>query len=151
MVCQKFQENRHEVIIDTKDRQEVFRQIVLWGEASWWPRSCLMKFTRLNGAEIQKGTMYRQKVMLPFAPSWLTRVSEVIEGTSISRSYLDGLIDGEEAVKIVPLGDKLKIEYCLNFGIRGRVKSFLWNICLRAIHDKNIKFILNNLKDYLER
>lgn len=150
MDCQKSQINRHEVLIDTKDKETVFKQIVLWGEASWWPRNCFMKFTRLD-AVIQKGTTYRQKVLLPFAPSWLTCVTEIIENTRISRRYLDGLINGEETVSLAPQDSKLKVEYYLNYKIRGRINTILWKICFRALHDKNIKLILNNLKAYLEQ
>ncbi len=151
MDCQKFQENKHEVVIDTKDRQEVFRQIVLWGEANWWPKNCLMKFIRLGNDKIQKGTMYRQKVLLPFAPSWLTFVTDIIENTSISRKYLEGLLSGQETVSIMPLNDKLKVEYNLNYKISGRINAILWRACFRAMHDKNIRLILNNLKSYLEK
>ncbi|MBL7130208.1 MAG: hypothetical protein ISS45_02180 [Candidatus Omnitrophica bacterium] len=147
----EFQDNRHEVVIDTKDREKVFRQIVLWGEASWWPRNCSMKFIRLGDATIQKGTMYRQKVLLPFAPIWLSRVSEIIENTSISRRYIEGLINGQETVSVIPHDDKLKVEYKLNYKIRGRINAIFWNICFRAMHDKNIKLILNSLKNHLEQ
>lgn len=147
----KFQNNRHEVIANTKDIKKAFEQIVLWGEASWWPDKCTMKFMRLGGSNIQKGTVYRQKVLLPFTPSWLALVTEIIDNKSISRRFLDGLLDGEEKVSIFDYQGSLRVEYLMNYRIKGFMNNILWKTCFNRMHDSNIRLILKNLKDYLEQ
>lgn len=151
MGCQKFQENRHQVIIDSQDIEHAFNEIVLWAEALWWPKKCTMKFTRLGDLPIQKGTMYRQEVLLPFAPCWVTVVTDIIENRSISRRFLDGLLDGQETVGVLPYEEKIKVEYFMQYRIKGRINNILWKICFRNMHDYNLKLILTNLKQYLER
>lgn len=151
MDCQKFQENRHQVLINTKDTGRVFEQIILWGEASWWPKNCRMKFMRIGNSPVQIGTMYYQKVLLPFAPRWLALVTDISKNKSISRRFLDGLLDAEETVSISQDQDKLKLEYFMNYRIKGYLNNALWKVFFHHMHDRNIELILNNLKKYLEK
>lgn len=110
-----------------------------------------MKFTRIGNRNVQKGTLYRQKVLFPFAPSWFALVTEIVGNKSISRRFLDGLLDGEETVSIAEHGDKLKVQYFMNYRIRGFINNILWKVCFSKMHDSNIGLILNRLKDYLEK
>lgn len=151
MDSQKLLDNRHEVIINTYDQKKVFDQIVLWGEASWWPKRCMMRFIRIGTAPIQKGTMYHQIVTLPFGPRWLSLVSEVVDNISISRRYFESFISGDEIVRIVPLERTIKVEYLLVYTIKDRSHNVLWKIILKRLHDYNIKLVLNNLKQYIEQ
>lgn len=151
MGCQKPRKNRHEIIINTSDQKKAFDQIVLWGEAPWWPKQCLMKFTKIGDVSVQKGTMYHQRVNVPFGPRWLSLVTDVVENASISRKYLEGFIDGEETLRLVPSDGTTKIEYVLEYTIRGRFYTVAWKACLEALHDRNIKRILEQLKHYLEQ
>ncbi|MBI5043084.1 MAG: hypothetical protein HZC10_04485 [Nitrospirae bacterium] len=41
--------NSHTVIINA-DIEKVFQQALLWGEAEWWPKDCLMRYTRLDNS-----------------------------------------------------------------------------------------------------
>ena len=151
MDCQEFQNNKHEVLINTKDIDKAFGEIVLWGESVWWPKNCTMKFIRRGNSSIQRGTIYRQKVLLPFAPSWLAIVTDIIEKKSISRKFLDVLLDGQETISISPCDEKLKIEYLMNYKIKGQLNNILWRLFFNGMHDNNIRLILKNLKEYLEK
>lgn len=161
MDCPKAQ-NRHEVIIApvrsrTSDNvvNMAFREIVLWGESSWWPKKCLMKFVRLENSPIQKGTIYRQKVLLPFAPSWCAVVSDIVENKSISRKFLDGFLDGQETVSIDKLNNLgkggVKVQYLMDYKVKGFVNKILWRLFFNKMHDRNIRLILERLKEYLEK
>ena len=151
MDSQKLHDNRHEVIINTHDQKKVFDQIVLWGEASWWPKRCMMRFIRIGTSPIQKGTMYHQVVTLPLGPRWLSLVTEIIDNTSIARKYFESFIEGDETVRMRALGRSMKVEYLLTYRITGSFNRMLWKLCLERVHDYNIKLILNNLKNYVER
>lgn len=203
MDCPEFQNNKHQVLINSKDIDRAFREIVLWGESKWWPNNCTMKFIRRGNSSafanehtrrvkrendgmasadsarqsveadepceakdkstlakqghcsrapsIQKGTIYRQKVLLPFAPSWLTIVTEIIEKKSISRKFLNGLLEGQETISVSPCDERLKVEYLMNYKIKGRLNNFLWRLFFNKMHDNNIRLILDNLKEYLEK
>ncbi len=43
--------NSHTIIINA-DIERIFQQALLWGEAEWWPKDCLMRYTRLDNSEI---------------------------------------------------------------------------------------------------
>ena len=105
----------------------------------------------MGNLPVQKGTMYCQRVLLPFAPNWLTVVTNIIKDKSISRRFLDGFLYGEETVSISPCQNRLKIEYLMNYRVRGRINNILWKLCFCNMHNRNIVTILNNLKSYLER
>ena len=150
MDCQKSQ-NRHEISINTTNKEEAFRQILLWGEASWWPKKSSMKFTRIGRGPIVQGTLYRQKVMLPFAPSWCSVVTNINQGVSTSRKLFEGFLDGQEEIKIVQGNNSLSAVYCLEYSIPNFVYRWLWKIFFESLHNYNIELILNNLKGYLEQ
>lgn len=151
MDSQKLHDNRHEIVINTYDPKKVFDQIVLWGEASWWPKRCMMRFVRIGTSPIQKGTMYHQVVRLPWGPRWLSLVTEIIDNTSISRKYFESFIVGDEIVHIIALEHSIKVEYLLTYSIKGSFNRMLWRLCLERMHDHNIRLILHNLKNYIER
>lgn len=138
-------------MIATDDHKKVFDQIVLWGQASWWPSNCIMKFEKIGDKPVQKGTLYHQRVKAVFGPRWRSLVTDIIENSSISRRYCEGFIEGEETVRLLPFGAKTKVEYALDYTIRGRLHAVAWKACLEALHNRNIKLVLQHLKSYLEQ
>lgn len=129
----------------------IFQELLSWGEAKWWPKSSLMRFVNLSG-KVQEGTVYLQRVKLPFGPKWHTR-NEAVDNDNfyIKRVFLDGLFDGFEELKILQLEEKkCKVLYSFNFKVRGVVNRLMWKISFRQAHISNIDKILYSLKSYLE-
>jgi hypothetical protein len=142
--------NTHKILI-WSFVERVVPQIILWGEASWWPKDSHMRFTRTTGpGSVQKGTRYRQLVMLPFAPSWNVEVDRVTD-MAITRSFLDGMFRGFETVSAKREGLQVAVTYEMHYSLNGIVNTILWLLIFRRMHDTNIEMILSSLKKHAER
>src|SRR3989344_5929037 len=91
--------NYHFVLIEVP-QNIVAPEIILWGEASWWPQECTMKFIRTTEGEVKVGTRYRQKVLLPLAPGWDAEVTKFTPGVEIERTFLNGFLEGSETISL---------------------------------------------------
>lgn len=144
-----FQENGHSIVIQS-DPLSVRSEIIRWGEAPWWPERSLMRFVRTTPRPVQRGTRYRQEVLLPFAPTWGVEV-ESITDMGITRRFLNGMFKGFETVSLKPQRDAVEVNYRMHYEIQGFCNRFLWFLFFRNLHDKNIEDILANLKEFLEK
>lgn len=130
----------------------IFKELVVWGQGQWWPRKCLMEFMNLSG-RIGEGTVYLQKVKIPFAPRWHTK-NEIVDNNKfyIKRVFLDGMFRGFEEVNLYSQDESLcKAEYSFNCNICGFINRVIWNRLFEKLHKKNIDLILASLKRYMER
>ncbi len=141
--------NHHFVLIEEVPLAMVGQEIILWGEASWWPKKSLMKFTRLTRGEIAVGTRYEQKVLLPFAPHWEVEVTKIIPGKEIERTFLNGMFQGNESVQLEERYNGIKVSYSMQFQIQGWFNNVMWYLVFQKLHDKNIIMILTALHDYI--
>jgi hypothetical protein len=146
-----------EKIVQTIDihhphKEEIFKELVKWGEAVWWPKDSLMNFKNLM-REAKEGTIYLQKVKLPFGPSWHTR-NEIIDEKNfyIKRVFLDGMFSqGYEEIYLKEENSFKKVIYTFSAYIHGFLNKILWKLIFRKLHIKNLDKILNALKEYKER
>lgn len=132
--------------------QEIFEELLIWGEANWWPKKSLMRFINLSGARKQS-TVYLQKTKLPFGPAWHTR-NEIVDSQNLrlKRIFLDGMFDGFEELSVERLKDNAsKAIYAFNYRIKGLINKIMWNLIFKRLHIKNIDLILSSLKRYLEK
>jgi len=113
-------------------------QAVLWGEASWWPKDCLSIFTRLDEGQISEGTVYKQKIQKMFVPSWKVKITKLIPGNCIERTFLSGIFKGYELIKIGERANGTRIDYELHYRINGPIYRLVWPL-VRSSHDKSIK------------
>jgi hypothetical protein len=143
--------NHHSIIVKAPAR-EVFVEILLWGEAPWWPPDSPMRYTRITpGEDIKVGCRYRQKVHMPFGPQWDVEVISVTEGREVSRRFLKGMFEGIDRVYIIPLGrNSSEVHFLMDFKVVGAFNRIMWDLLFRAMHDKNIKKILLALKKHVE-
>ena len=139
--------NHHFILIEAA-KELVAPQVILWGEAVWWPKNSSMKFTRLTPGDIRVGTRYRQKVLLPFAPSWEVEVTGLIADHEIERTFLNGIFKGKETVSVQERSNGTKVDYRLQYQLRGLVNTILWPGIFSKMHDQNIEMILNALREY---
>lgn len=132
--------------------EEIFNELIMWGEGLWWPKRSLMRYRNLTWG-IEKNTVYVQKVRLPFGPSWHTRIDEIDKKNFlIRRIFLDGMFKGFEEIKLSPLSNNTAcVEYHFNCSVKGYLNYILWKLVFRRLHIYNINLILNSLKQYLER
>jgi hypothetical protein len=144
-------ENKHSILVRSTFG-ELLHEVIRWGEAPWWPQGSLMRFSRHDEeeGEVRPGTSYRQKVLLPFAPSWDAHV-EKLTSQGITRRFSRGMFEGQETVSIKNAGDDFEVSYLMRYRIKGALNRFLWNRFFRKLHDKNINLILFYLKSFLEK
>ena len=142
--------NHHFVLIEATE-ELIAPEIILWGEASWWPQRSTMKFIRLTQGEIKIGTRYQQKVLLPLGPHWEVEVSNMIPGKLVERTFLNGIFRGKETIIIEERYDGMKVDYRMEYEILVMFNKILWSLHFQKLHDKNIKMILKALKDYVEK
>jgi uncharacterized membrane protein len=143
--------NHHSIIVKAPVR-EVFGEILLWGEAAWWPQESPMRYTRITpGEDIKAGCRYRQKVHMPFGPEWDVEVISVTEGREVSRRFLNGMFEGVDRVYIIPVDrESCEVHFLMDFKVVGTINRIVWDLLFRAMHDKNIKRILLALKSHVE-
>ena len=141
--------NHHFILIEEVPLDVVGQEIILWGEASWWPKKSLMKFTRLTKGEISVGTRYDQKVLLPFAPKWNVEITKIIPGREIERTFLNGMFQGKESVQLEERYNGIKVSYSMHYQIQGWFNNMMWHLVFQKLHDKNINMILSALQDYI--
>jgi len=144
-----WEENRHSILIEAKP-EEALPEIVRWGEAAWWPKGSLMRFVRLGSGPVSVGTLYRQKVLLPFAPSWNAEVT-ALNGRGITRKFSNGMFEGQETVSFKEGPGGLEVGYFMHYRVSGRLNRVVWSLFFRRLHDNNIVAILRNLKIFLEK
>lgn len=142
--------NHHFVFIEAP-QELVGLEIILWGEASWWPAKCTMKFTRKTSGELQVGTRFEQKVLMPGAPSWEVEVTKLIPNQEIERTFLNGIFIGKETVALEPRLNGMRVDYTMRYKIRGRLNGILWPLVFEKMHDQNVELILSALKDFVLR
>ena len=141
--------NHHFVFIEAPVNM-VSPQIILWGEASWWPKDCQMRFKKRTPGEIRIGTEYEQRVRAPFAGSFSCRVTQLDPSREIERTFLTGMFKGRENVMLEERYNGTKVSYTLFYELRGILNVMLWPVLFQQMHDKNINKILAALKKYCE-
>lgn len=131
------------------DSKEIFRELNLWARSRWWPKM-LMRFKDMP-QDLSEGSVYLQKVSLPFGPKWRTKNTLIKPNTFyIQRTFIDGIFDGFEELMVKPGEEAPEVVYCFHYIIRGFLNRLLWNIFFKRMNIKNINLILQSLKKYLE-
>ncbi len=126
----------------------VWPEVVLWGESTWWPKACQMKFRRLSTGEIQVGTKFEMRVTAPFTKPWQAEVIRLIPDVVIERAFLDGMFIGKEYVLVEPRSNGTRVDYVMEFKLNGFLNQILWPIIFERLHNKNIQMILQALKEF---
>ena len=131
------------------DPKRIFKELQLWARSKWWPK-ILLHFKDLP-QDLSEGSIYLQKLRLPFGPKWRTKNTLIKPGTFyIQRTFLDGIFDGFEELIVEPKEEATEVIYCFHYIIKGFVNGLLWNFFFKRINIKNINLILHSLKKYLE-
>lgn len=126
-------------------------EAMLWGDAQWWPTKCSMRFTKKTEGDVRVGTEYEQKVLMPFGPKWIVKVTKIIPNRMVRRDFKTGILEGYEVVRVGERSNGTRIDYELYYKIRGLVNKILWLFIYRKKHDENMVLILNALKDHVMR
>src|ERR1700688_2561696 len=95
--------NHHSVIVKAPP-ENIYREVLSWGESGWWPKESPMRYMRLSGgSSIVPGTRFRQKVHVPFGPEWEVEVISATPHREVSWQFLAGMFTGVYRVYIIPV------------------------------------------------
>ena len=139
--------NRHFIFIESF-ADIVGPQVMLWGEAQWWPEDCKMKFVRKTPGELNEGTQFQQEVLLPMGPKWDVKITKLVPNKEIERTFLNGMFKGKESVIIEERVNGTRVEYVMEYQIQGIINKILWKLVFERLHNKNIDMILAALQKY---
>lgn len=139
-----------DISIGREFKKELFKQILLWGEAQWWPKKSLMRFVNESGTQVTRvGSVYLQRVRLLCGPRWHARVDTIDEEKSITRVFIDGMFQGYERVSIRESGPKsLNVSYYMDVSMK-IVDYWLWKMLFQRLHDGMLRSILSALQEYM--
>ena len=141
-------ENHHFIFIEAPI-DLVGPQIIAWGESTWWPKNCQMRFKKLTPGDVRIGTEYEMRLKAPLTAPMSSRVTK-LDSREIERTFLTGMFKGRENVTAEERYNGTKVDYTLYYEIRGIFNVMFWPIIFRHLHDRNIKGILAALKKYCE-
>ena len=144
----KFQLNYHFVFIEVPF-EFVAPEVMLWGEAQWWPKDFPVQYVRETQGEIQVGTCYKQKILKPVGLSWTVEVTKFVPNRLIERTFQKGILEGYEIVKVEERSNGARIDYELHYSLKGLINKILWPLVFEKHHDKNIEHLLLSLKNYM--
>ena len=142
--------NHHFIFIEAPSKL-VAPEIILWGEASWWPKKSSMRFVKKTEGDVRVGSRFEQQVRLPRGPKWDVEVTKLVPGeeAQIERTFLNGIFIGKESVALESRFNGTRVDYHMRCKIRGFINSLVWKFFFKGLHDKNIDMILTALKDYV--
>lgn len=132
---------------------DIFKELILWGEALWWPKSCPMKIVNTTKGPIGVGTCYRYRVDMPFGLNW-EGVNRIIDKKNLylRRDFFKGSLEGFEEATITPdESGYCEVAYTFAVDVKGKINMFFWKKIGKPLHVKNIDIILHNLKNHIER
>jgi len=130
--------------------QAVFDQLLLWGEAPWWPKDSPMQYERLTGGEVGMGSRYRQKITVPFGPAWDVEIESVVDGRAVTYRFINGMFKGVYRLYVIPTGELTEAHFLMDYEVVGGLNRFLWDRLTKKKHDRNLARLLRALKGYLE-
>ena len=147
--------NYHFIFIEAQE-QQVGAEVINWGESTWWPKDCYMRFIRKTPpGPLQVGTRFEQRVtwgsplISGWLPRWNVEVTKLIKDREIERTFLNGMFQGSETVYVEERYNGSKVIYEMRFRLVGFFNKLLWRLLFRKLHDKSIKRILAALNDYV--
>lgn len=129
----------------------VAEEIIRWGEASWWPKKCLMQYKRETEGPVKVGTRYRLRIRKPLTPTWIVEVTRFIPNELIERTFKNGMFAGYELIRVEERANGTRIDYELHFRIRGLLNKILWPMLYRKQHDGDLEMIMSSLKEHLNQ
>lgn len=139
--------SRHFVFIEVPI-DKVAAQVVLWGEAPWWPRDCSMQFKRLGQGDLGVGMRYHMIMSGPFSRPQEIEVTRIDPHRIVERTFVGGFLRGREVVHIGERANGTRIDYELHYSICGWPGKLFWGLFLKKKFDGGIRAALSALKDY---
>jgi hypothetical protein len=145
------EKTKHHFVFIEVPKSIVGPEIMFWGEASWWPPQCPLRFNRKSTGPLQTGTRYEQKFAAVFPLRSELEVTKLVAGREIERTFVKGALRGIENITIEGRYNGTKVHYRLRYQLNGIPNKILWALFLKRTHSKSIDMILQALKRHIEK
>ena len=142
--------NRYHFILIESPLDTVEREIILWGEALWWPKKSRLQFVRTTSGGIGTGARYQARLLTFWGPRWEVEVTKLMDGHQIQRTFSHRRFILEENLNLEERYNGTKVNYWLTYRIPGLFHRILWQVFFQRLFDKTIAMALASLKDYIE-
>ncbi len=139
---------RHFIFIEVP-LEVVWPQVIRWEESEWWPKLCLFKFVRKTPGELQVGTKFIQKMVIPLMPHSEVEIVKLIPEREIELAFNKGMFKGFEIIRVEDRANGTRVEYELQYEIPSVPNKILWKLFCQKLFDQGITIILSALKDYV--
>ncbi len=139
--------NRHFVFIEAP-KACVVHAALLWGEGEWWPKDSVAQFQRQTNGGLQVGAQYLLMITKPLNIKFLLEVTKYDPQKFVERTFKSGMIVGCEWTKVEERSNGTRVDYELQYKIKGLFSKVLWNLFLKKMHENSIKTILACLKNH---
>ncbi len=141
--------SRHFVFIETPV-DLVWPEIVLWSESSWWPKTSIIQYKKKSAEEGQKpGTGYIGRLRKPLFPKWEIEITLLEPRREVRRTAIQGMLKGEEDIKLETRYNGTRVDYSLHYEIRGFWNKIFWRFFYYHWYDRSIDLILTSLQGYV--
>lgn len=137
------------VFIEDVPIETVGPQVFLWERSSWWPLKSVLTFTPMDAGATDVGARYKLKIRAFGSGVHGLEVTKSIPGHFLERTFQDGALQGFETVKVEERSNGTRVDYVLNYYVRGLLNKLSWGIFQRKAYQSGMKNILLSLKNYL--
>jgi len=144
------QRNRYHFILIESPLHTVEREIILWGEALWWPKKSRLQFVRITSGGIPMGTRYQARLLTFWGPRWEVEVTKLMDGYQIRRTFSHRRFILEENLNLEERYNGTKVNYWLTYRIQGLFHRILWQVRFQRLFDKAVELALASLKNHVE-
>jgi hypothetical protein len=144
------EETRYHFILIEAPLHAVGPEIILWGEAAWWPKKSKLQFARINPGDIQTGTRYQARLLAFRAPLWEVEVTNLVDDQEIQRTFSHRRFKIKENLNLEERYNGTKVNYWLTYNIQGLFHRILWRVLFQRFYNQSVMMALASLKDYIE-
>ena len=125
-------------------------EAMAWGQGTWWPQKSLTHFVKAAEGEVGVGTRFKIKIAKPMTPAVLVEITNFIPNNILEFTFKSGMFKGgHEVIKIEERANGTRVDYTLNYRIKGILNQILWPLLYHKQYAENSKLIMTVLKEHV--
>ena len=123
--------------------------VLLWGDAAWWPESCPVQFSRTGTGEVGLGTQYSFRLKGVMAPAGVSEITQYEPRQVMERTFRRGFFTGYEVLQISERANGTRVDYEMHYRVSGVPRALLWNALYQKKYIQAVEAVLESLKQYI--
>ena len=122
-----------------------------WQDLTWWPKKPGIKIKCKMPGPIEVGKVLQYKLTQPLLSGWTAEVVDFVPNRKLESTFKSGLLQGIETIQIEERANGTKLEYRMDYQVKGFLNKIFWAIWGERAHANAIKKILEAFRDYVLR